>query len=246
MLNKTLEKKRLEGVANKYLTADKDREMDQKYQKLIVKEIMPWVKGPRILEMGYGDDSWTSQILKKYSTSEIVDGSAILLKAVLKKYGQKVKVYLSFFEDFMPKEKYDTILATLILDHVKDPVIVLKQTKKWLKSNGKIIITIPNGDSLHRRLAVAMGLQKKNTQMGYANKKLAQRRVYNFQLLKQHIESADLKITKKRGLMLKPFPLCMMHDVSDEMLDGLMIMSHSLPIEYSTTLAVECALKERN
>src|SRR5438034_3506572 len=41
-------------------------------------------------------------------------------------------------------EKYDVIVCADVLEHLLDPVAVLKELKKHLRKNGRIIISLPN------------------------------------------------------------------------------------------------------
>jgi 2-polyprenyl-3-methyl-5-hydroxy-6-metoxy-1,4-benzoquinol methylase len=43
-------------------------------------------------------------------------------------------------------------MLTHILEHVDDPVQVLKIAKKFLKEDGVLIADVPNAHSLHREL----------------------------------------------------------------------------------------------
>jgi len=61
----------------------------------------------------------------------------------------KIKVYASALEDTdLPKKYFDTIFLLETLEHLKDPVTVLKTTKKYLKSGGNICVQVPNLDDI--------------------------------------------------------------------------------------------------
>jgi 2-polyprenyl-3-methyl-5-hydroxy-6-metoxy-1,4-benzoquinol methylase len=51
------------------------------------------------------------------------------------------------------------VLALHVLEHVDDPKTIVKKMYSWLKPGGKAIVVVPNSESLHRRLAVALNLQ---------------------------------------------------------------------------------------
>lgn len=60
--------------------------------------------------------------------------------------------HLSRIEDFRSDRKYDLILLLNLIEHVDDPVAVLKAMGKLLAPGGKILAKTPNHDSLDARL----------------------------------------------------------------------------------------------
>jgi len=234
------EKSALERIAREYQEPDPGRKVDQKTIAWTAERIIPWIRGPEVLELGFGDDQWTAGIIARFGHSHLVDGSTSLLAAAKEKYGSKVCIYASLFEEFQPEKRFDTILASFVLEHVADPVQVLKMARGWIKQSGQIIIIVPNANSLHRRLAVAMGLQKSTDALGPTDQRLGHRRVYSVLRMEQDIRDAGLRVARKRGMFLKPLPQGMMADFSDAMLNGLMKLGDELPLEFASSIAFEC------
>jgi len=241
-MNNSNEIKILESVSREYLEPDDGRMVDKKVISMVIDNITPWLKGPEILEMGFGDDLWTSRIIDKYGHSSIVDASQILLNEAKKKYGTKIKAYHCLFEEFIPDKKYDTVVASFVLEHVKDPVEILINTKKWINKEGHVIIIVPNADSLHRRLAVCIGLQKRTDELSSTDMRVGHRRVYNIAKMVSDINLAGLKVFRKRGLFLKFLPQNMMTQLSDELLVGFMKLSENIPMEYCSRMIFDCVL----
>ncbi len=55
-------------------------------------------------------------------------------------------------EDYKPKDKFDLIIMLNLIEHVNDPVSVLRKIKEITNKNGLIIIKTPNNDSLDARI----------------------------------------------------------------------------------------------
>lgn len=55
-------------------------------------------------------------------------------------------------EDFSSSLRFDLILMLNIIEHVKDPILVLKAASRLLKPKGRILLKTPNYDSLDARL----------------------------------------------------------------------------------------------
>ena len=70
-------------------------------------------------------------------------------KKLAKKF--KLNFHQGFIEDKpFRNKKFDYIIANQVLEHTNEPVSFLKECKNRLKSNGVIIISFPNTDSLGR------------------------------------------------------------------------------------------------
>lgn len=66
----------------------------------------------------------------------------------------KMKIIQSWIEEFQPTEKYDYVLCTEILEHVTDPIVILKKAQECLKQDGKVYISSPSthwGNNTHVR-----------------------------------------------------------------------------------------------
>ena len=60
--------------------------------------------------------------------------------------------YLTTFEQFDANEQFDIILMLNLIEHVTDPVAVLRKAKKLLRPGGRIWIKTPNYDALDARI----------------------------------------------------------------------------------------------
>jgi SAM-dependent methyltransferase len=234
------EKNMLEENSSLYLAPDPGRVVDQKVSKYMVEKMFGRLKGPKILEMGFGDNYWTARIIEKFGQAYIVDASESLLEKAKEIYGGKVTTFVSLFETFEAKEKFDTVLATFVLDHVADHMAVLKQARTWLAEDGVLIIMVPHALSLHRRLAVCMGMQKEETDLGETDLQLVHRRVFTIERLEKDLSSLGYRVVKKGGMLSKALPQGMMTGYSDEMLKGLVELGSVLPMEYAAVLVYEC------
>ena len=233
----------LERIAQEYTQPDMGGLVNKRILSMIVDDVMPFITGPQVLEMGVGEDEWTARILEKIGHTNIVDASGTLLQLSRDKYKNAITTYESLFENFSPPEKFDTIIASYILEHVEDPVQVLSRAASWLADSGSLIAIVPNAGSLHRRLAVSMGMQKHVSDLGETDIRVGHRRVYDIDSLDQDLRDAGYEIKMKRGFFIKLLPQAMMTGFSEEMLQGLMALSKELPIEYATSIAFFCSKK---
>ena len=231
---------KLDRIAQEYQEPDAGRRVDQKLISLLVGRTIPWLTGPDVLEMGSGDDQWTKRLIEHFGHSHLVDGSHTLIEAARKRYGASLTTYHSLFEECDPGRQFDTVLSSLVLEHVEDPAKVLATAAGWLKPHGHMVVVVPNATSLHRRLAVAMGLQRAADELGASDIRLGHRWVFTIARIEADLAKAGLRIVRKAGWLTKPLPQAMMTQFSDALLDGLMKLGDELPREYACFLAFDC------
>jgi SAM-dependent methyltransferase len=104
----------------------------------------------------------TASSLKNLKYLEIGCGSGVLLSyfreltelAVGVEPGEWGKVETGIFPslDAIPKELYDIIVLYDVLEHVYDPISLLKEIKQYANRNTVLYITFPNKDSMKAML----------------------------------------------------------------------------------------------
>ncbi len=111
----------------------------------------------------------------------------------------------SLFETFNTNEKFDTIILNHVLEHIEEPITLLKHIKNWLSPDGVLILGVPNAKSFHRLAAVKMGLLNSEYDLNERDHQLGHYRVYDFKLLLNDIKKADLKVKFKGEFLLNFF-----------------------------------------
>ncbi|GAA0085612.1 class I SAM-dependent methyltransferase [Clostridium sp. CTA-7] len=208
-------------IADIYIKPDDGVKVEDKFLDYLSNIVVSKISGYNILEMGIGTGAYTEKIIKKSGHSFVVDGSSKLIEKHREKYNNKVSLFNEYFEDFNPDIKFDAIVATNILEHLEDPVLVLKKMKSWLGDNGKIIIIVPNAKSLHRNYGVCLNIIGEITQLDESDFKVGHKRVYTSELLEEHIKLAGLTIVNKFPTYLKLLSNSQMSNFTNEQIEGL-------------------------
>jgi SAM-dependent methyltransferase len=182
----------------------------------------------RVLELGYGDGLVTAALAKSGCELTVLEGAATLVDRA-RQIHPGIECVHSLFEDFRADRAYDVILASHVLEHVDDPLTILRLISSWLVEAGKIIIVVPNRNSLHRQLAVVMGLQPELDTLSKRDLMVGHQRVYSLQTLENDIRRVGLTPVDSAGFFLKVLPNSMMLEYSRELLWGLNAISPSLP-----------------
>lgn len=162
-----------------------------------------YMVGDSVLELGPAEGVMTELMVKKYHDYTCVEGSSVFANELEKKY-PGIKVVCSYFEEFRPNRKYDNIILGHVLEHVDDPVNLLKMCKTWLSERGRIMSAVPNSNSIHRQAAVKMRLLKAKDELNETDRKVGHKRVYNTARLCDDFEKAGITIVDNGGYWIKP------------------------------------------
>jgi trans-aconitate methyltransferase len=230
----------LDQYADEYLRPNAARTVDQRIISILADRIIPQLDGPDVLEMGYGDGVWTNRLIQRFGKSFVVDASAQLLQVASSIYGDKLTVYQSYFEEFHSPVLFDSVICTYVLEHVVDPVVVLRQCRNWLKPHGVLCVAVPNAASLNRRMGVRMGLQKDVHELTEMDLKMGHRRIYDGPMLEADLVSAGFQVDLRLTTMCKPLPNAMFAHLSDAQLEGLFDLGDELPEDQRGILSYTC------
>lgn len=232
----------LEQINTEYLNPTKDRGVDQKILNMISDLVISGLSGESILELGVGDQIWTPKLLQKFADVTSIDGSSGLLAAMEAKladkpHGKRWTPVCSLFEDYQPDQPFDTVLATFVLEHVDNPSLILHLAyHNWLKPGGQLAVVVPHALSLHRRLAVKMGLASYPGELGETDRRIGHKYAFTCYKMEELIVEAGFEIIEQKGMFTKALPNNILVSCSDQQLRGLFELGLDLPIEYSATI----------
>ncbi|MEQ8464788.1 class I SAM-dependent methyltransferase [Coleofasciculus sp. E1-EBD-02] len=233
-----IEKLRIQSLSDWYLQEQLD--FDKKLIRLGYQTLKHYIKGTEGLELGSADGQMTQFLIQDFERLTIVEGSKNLLNKI-HDYPSLVKVN-ALFEDFEPKWFFNTIVMAHILEHIESPVALLERSKHWLASRGKILVIVPNGYSIHRLVAVKMGLLKEPCELNSRDHALGHRRVYTPDSLRKDIDASGLKIVKMGGIFFKPLSNKQINETwTEEMIQGFYELGKEFP-ENAAELYVVCEL----
>jgi 2-polyprenyl-3-methyl-5-hydroxy-6-metoxy-1,4-benzoquinol methylase len=185
----------------------------------------------RALELGSADGIMTQKLCHDFKAITVVDGSAAFLQQVREKVkADNLHLVHSLFEDYSTEEKFNTIFMTHILEHLDDPVAVLRRSQEWLAIGGRLLIAVPNANSLHRLVGVKMGMLPHKDALNEQDRMLGHQRVYTPDLLKQHVREAGFKVVHFGGVMVKPISNRQIEQQwSDELIDAYFALGEDMP-----------------
>lgn len=164
-----------------------------------------------LLELGLGHGYTTSIFSKQFKRHVVLDGSVAIIKNFQAKYPEcKAEIIETYFEEFETNEKFDLIVMGFILEHVDDPILILKHYRKFLAPGGRMFLAVPNAEVLNRRLGHIAGLLKNMQELSENDLILGHQRYYTVQSLKDDVIEAGYSIELIEGIYLKPLTTAQM------------------------------------
>lgn len=222
------EKNRLEAVATDswYLRPTNARMIE--YCAQVFTRYMSGEK-LRVLELGPAEGLMTAHLADLANHLTLVDGAEVFC-AQLRERFPDAEVVNSLFETYEPRQPFDFIVLGHVLEHVADPVEILKLARQWLSPKGRILAAVPNSRSLHRQAAVIMGLLPFEEAMNEADIHHGHRRVFNPETFRQAFIQSGLKVEVFGGYWLKPVSNKQIEETwTEAMLDAFMQLGERYP-----------------
>jgi len=170
----------------------------------MIKSFEPFFKHGSLLELGSFKGDFTSRFLPYFKDITCVEASDIAIDEAKQKLGEKVTFVNSLFENVTLPKRYDHIILTHVLEHLDDPVLVLKRINdEWLAEGGRFFLVCPNANAPSRQIAVKMGLITHNSAVTPAEAEHGHRRTYTLDTLESDAVAAGLKVVNRSGIFFK-------------------------------------------
>ncbi len=209
-----------------------------------MQRFFPETRDSVALELGCADGTMSSKLMKHFGHLHVLDGSLTFLGQTKRRFPlselEKVSFHHGLFENFSSEVRYDAIFMAHVLEHLDDPVGVLKKYRTLLKPQGRLFALVPNANSLHRYAGVQLGLLSRRTDLNSQDQLVGHQRIYTPELLSDHIREAGYKILHFGGIMVKPLSNRQLEEQwSDELMDAYIRMGQDLP-ELSSEIFYVC------
>ncbi len=174
----------------------------------IVREYMmrafdPFLPEGRALELGCYEGDSTEWLARRYADLTAVEAAPGLVEAARNRFGARVKFICSTFEACDLNETFDAIFLINTLEHLDDPVLVLRRIADWLSPTGRLFLLVPNANAPSRQIAVKMGLIRHNAAVTEAEWKNGHRNTFSLDTLERAARDGGLSPIHRGGLIFK-------------------------------------------
>ena len=199
--NYTRELEDAENAANEKYAYSLDFDVMHHY---MVRSFEPFFRSGSLLELGSYKGQFTRRLLKSFNDVTCVEASEEALREARCNLGDQVTFIKSVFETVVLPKRYDNIILTHVLEHLDDPVGVLRRINdEWLSDTGRLFLVCPNANAPSRQIAVKMGLISHNSAITSAEAEHGHRITYTLDTLERDAVAAGLKVLHRSGIFFK-------------------------------------------
>ena len=173
-------------------------------QRYMLRSFEPFIKKGNLLELGSCKGDFTEKLLPYFDHITGIEASDEAIAISRKRCGDRVDFIHDCFETVNLTKKFDNIILTHVLEHLDDPISVLKRiNNEWLTDEGNFFLVCPNANAPSRQIAVKMGLISHNTAVTESEAQHGHKITYTFDTLERDVKAAGLHVVHRGGIFFK-------------------------------------------
>lgn len=202
----------------------------------MLESFKPFFHTGNMLELGCFRGAFTRRLHAHYPDLTCVEASDEAIDEARQALGPGVQFHNALFEHVVLPQRYDHIVMTHVLEHLDDPVAVLRRVnREWLAPAGRFFLVCPNANAPSRQIAVKMGLISHNAAVTPAEAAHGHRCTYTLDTLERDAIAAGLKVVHRSGIFFKALAnfqwdrLLQTDIISKEYLDGCYKLGQQYP-----------------
>ena len=202
----------------------------------MLKAFLPFKREGNVLELGSFKGDFTKRLLPHFDDITCVEASEEAIDIAKGDLGSNIKFINALFEEVHLENKYDNIILTHVLEHLDDPIGVMKRINdEWLSDTGRFFLVCPNANAPSRQIAVKMGLISHNAAVTPAEKEHGHRITYSLDTLERDARAAGLNVVYRTGIFFKALAnfqwdrLLNTDIISPQYLEGCYQLGHQYP-----------------
>jgi len=202
----------------------------------MIRSFEPFFRSGSLLELGSYQGQFTRRLLQHFDDVTCVEASCDAMAEAKRNLGDTVSYENALFEEVLLPKCYDNIVLTHVLEHIDDPVRILRRINdEWLAEGGRLFLVCPNANAPSRQIAVKMGLISHNAAVTSAEAEHGHRRTYSLDTLERDAVEAGLKVIYRSGIFFKVLAnfqwdrLLQTDIVSKEYLEGCYMLGQNYP-----------------
>ncbi len=115
------------------------------YEHPRAERVLSVISGKNLLEIGCGNDGMTRLLSPKVESITAFDISRPSLDEVERLGLPNVRTEQGLVENFQPDEKFEWVVVSEVIEHLRKPKEVIRKAFEFVASGGAMVLTTPNG-----------------------------------------------------------------------------------------------------
>ncbi|WAG77621.1 class I SAM-dependent methyltransferase [Metapseudomonas furukawaii] len=208
------------------------------YRRRVVLEQVARHQPRRLLEIGCGLAPLFTDLAPDMDICVVEPSAEFIAHARGFAQGRdRVRLVQALLEDFVQGEPgtFDFISLSGLLHEVESPAALLAATRRICHDGTLVHMNVPNAHSLHRLLALEMGLIASPFELSAQQKTLQQHSTFDLPALARLAKEAGFSVLESDSYFIKPFTHAQMEALrrsgflTDAMLEGFHGLARHLP-----------------
>jgi len=220
---------------------DPETDVDAHFTRATGAAIATWLRpGDRVLELGCATGLMTAMLAGDGRRVVAVERSDAYLERARGRALPGVEVRAGDIDALGDLgERFDHVVLANVLHEVADPGAVLAAAARhWLAPDGLVFVSLQNPRSLHRLVALEMGLLTDLAEISARGEAYGTQRLWYADELSALGAAAGLAERHREDVFLKPLPNAALADLDPAVLDGLARAGRHVPGHAAINLLV--------
>lgn len=197
---------------NNYVELPFEREME-KYRRLRISEVVSGLgelSSFDVLDVGIGLEPVSRHLAGRPKSLTLVEPIAALLENDRNRHiGDESAHFAGTIENFprtmVPESGFGLVLLSSVLHEAPSPSKMLESVRSVMKTNGFLVVVVPNRYSIHRILGVQLGVLESLDAPTTTEILMEQNAAYSRETLSSLLRSSGFREMKSFTHFLKPF-----------------------------------------
>lgn len=214
-------------------------EVQARMRKRMLTELLSSWQPRRILEVGCGLDALFRHH-QDFDRFVVVEPAHTFAQKARQDAGPdpRIRVIPALLEeaaDALAGEHFDCVLISGLLHEVPDPDALMQSIKPWCGPDTRVHLNVPNARSMHRLLALEMGLIPSPHAISPRQQSLQQHRTFDLDTLTRTCQAHGFSVQSSGSYFVKPFThqqmAQLMQDglLDEALLEGLYRLEKHMP-----------------
>jgi 2-polyprenyl-3-methyl-5-hydroxy-6-metoxy-1,4-benzoquinol methylase len=210
---------------------DPDTDFDRHYTVATGTRIRRWFRpGDGVLELGCATGLMTSLFVERDVVVDAVERTPAYHRAAEARGLSRTTFHLSDIDDFCSDRRYEHVVAAHLVNELPDPLALLRRVREeFLAPGGLAHISLTNPHSLHRLVAMEMGILDTPESLSDRGRSLATVEIFDGERLEALAREAGLVCVHREPVLLKPFTNAQLADLPDGVIAGLDRVARRFP-----------------